>query len=108
MSIWADIHKRSNGTAVKKEDVNAKIAEALEEIDMMDYAVKSLNDIYQLKVLSRDKHGTIFMDYVWCHVSYLFNIAKINPFIKTLNSEENINRIKSKIGDRTFVSLKKI
>lgn len=103
MSIWADIHRRSNGTTVKKEDVNAKIAEALDEIDMMDYVVKSINDIYPLKVLSRDKCGTIFMDYVWCH-----NITKINPFIKTLNSEENINRIKSKIGDRTFVSLKKI
>lgn len=106
MSIWADIHKRSNGIAVKKEDENVKIADALAKIDN-EYDVGKYST-YPLKVFSRDKSGNIFIDSVACNVFMFFNIKNPYSFRKSLNAEVNINRIKSVIGDRTFVSLEKL
>ena len=40
MSIWADIHKRSNGSAVRKEDLDEVERERLKKVaqDMLDKA----------------------------------------------------------------------
>ena len=42
MSIWADIHKRSNGSAVRKEDLDKVERERLKKVaqDMLDKANK--------------------------------------------------------------------
>ena len=109
MSVWADIHKRSNGILIRKEDVDTEIVSSLNRIsDELD----SRNPC-MLKVFSMDKQGRIFTNIVQCHVVNIINL-QINlqspqkVMRKTLNIDWNINRIKSAIGDRRFISLEKV
>lgn len=105
MSIWGDIHKRANGTAVKKEDVDTEIASSLDRIsDDLD----SENPCV-LQVLSADKRGWTYTNIIQCHVVNIVNLRSPGEVMhKTLNICWNINKIKSAIGDRKFISLEKL
>lgn len=105
MSVWSDIHRRSNGASIRKEDVDTEIASSLDRIsNELDS-----RHLCMLKVSSMDKHGTTFTNIVYCQVVSLFSIQ--SPWERlgsTLNIEWNINKIKSTIGDRRFISLEKV
>ena len=106
MSVWADIHKRSNGESIRKENVDEEIASSLDSIsDKLD----SEQHLCMLKVFSMDKQGKTCTNIVHCQIVSLFSIQ--SPWERlgnTLNIEWNINRIKSAIGNRKFISLEKV
>ena len=90
MSIWSDIHKRSNGTTIRKEDVDANIAKALSEVK---FKYNLYNDKILLEVKSEDKSGWIYTDYVPCRIATLLNLQTYGLCI-TLNTNENVKAIK--------------
>lgn len=106
MSVWADIHRRSNGTSIRKEDVDKEIASSLDRIsDEFD----SSHHLCMLKVLSMDKQGKTFTSIVHCQMVSLFSIQSPWERLRnTLNIKWNINIIKSAIGDRRFISLERV
>ena len=104
MSVWADIHKRSNGSLIRKEDVDTVIASSL---DRISYELDTRNPCF-VKVFSMDKQGRTFTNIVECHIVNVANFrSPYKPVRNTLNIGWNINRIKSVIFDRRFISLEK-
>ena len=106
MSVWADIHRRSNGESIRKENVDEEIASSL---DIVSDKLDSRQHLCMLKVLSMDKQGKTFTSIVHCQIVSLFSIQ--SPWERlgnTLNIEWNINIIKSAIGNRKFISLEKV
>lgn len=102
MSVWADIHKRSNGSLTRKEDVDTVIASSL---DSISYELDTRNPCF-VKVFSMDKQGKTFTNIVECQIVNIFR-SPYEAMRRTLNIEWNINRIKSVIFDRRFISLEK-
>lgn len=101
MSVWADIHKRSNGSLTRKEDVDMVIASSLASIS---YELDTRNPCF-VKVFSMDKQGRTFTNIVECQIVKVYSRYEAPGL--TLNIEWNINRIKSVIFDRRFISLEK-
>ena len=106
MSIWGDIHKRANGTSIRKEDVDTEIASSLDRIsDVLDSG-----NLCTLQVLSADKRGWTYTNIIQCNVVNIVDLKAPPDKVmrKTLNIVWNINKIKSAIGDRKFISLAKL
>jgi hypothetical protein len=101
MSVWADIHKRSNGSLIRKEDVDTEIASSLASIS---YELDTRNPCF-VKVFSMDEQGRTFTNIVECQIVKVYSRHEAPGL--TLNIEWNINRIKSVIFDRRFISLEK-
>lgn len=101
MSVWADIHKRSNGSLTRKEDVDMVIASSLASIS---YELDTRNPCF-VKVFSMDKQGRTFTNIVECQIVKVY--SRYEAPAPTLNIEWNINRIKSVIFDRRLISLEK-
>ena len=102
MSVWADIHKRSNGEFVRKEDVDEEIVSSLDRI-VSEIDTRNVSSL-DLNVSTVDKNGTVFTDIVHCHLVMAGKFSSPSPK-KTLKINWNINRIKSAIGNRKFISL---
>lgn len=115
MSVWSDIHRRSNGASIRKEDVDTEISSSLDRIsNELDIKITPGGylpgrHLCMLKVSSMDKQGRTFTNTVHCQIVCLFSIQSPWELLgHTLNIEWNINRIKSAIGDRRFISLEKV